>query len=488
MSVNWAVFAGFVFACAGTILIAVKASRRIGAGHGYFHSGSRQQHQISLAVYNVTLGAGLTFQMSVGQQFGWLGLLQVVCVLVGYLLLARFVLLFVPSQWVERKNVFAAADFEIAKATGARSWFGPTISAWLLVFFILVLAFEAYVAGNILAPLLIPGSPKLFAVCISFALLCVAMITAVVGGWQAVLNTDKVQIVAVLVVILVFLGTALRGGDGAEVSRSHPSLDLHGWTTLLLLSVFAVATQFYSPVNWGVVSHLRKEENSAFLVGGALASLLLGLITLGGVFVAVAPGSTPLETLLDRLHASWASPDLWGNIAGFVVVIGGVSMVLSTSDSLILKLVMLAYDNILGRDSKVAGSDPAELKRIRACVLGAFLLAFLPLAALWITQPQIIFTLVAIVTGLNVLAPLAVAVPILHRLGVLHLLRAWVFLVASVLVLVSGTLGLYFALQGMDNIVTWVSFGSLVLSLVLCSGLVMWGKADGGRTHSARMQ
>ncbi len=420
--------------------------------------------------------------MSIGQQYGWPAIFQVGSVFVGYALLAWFVQRFVPAEWIEQKNVFAAADGAIARATGAKSWFGPTITVWMLVFFILVLAFEAYIAGNVLAPLLAPVAPANFAACVSFVLLGVAMVCAVIGGWKAVLATDKLQIIAVLVVITVLLIAAVKGGpEGATAVR--PALDMHGWTTLGLLCAFAVATQFYSPVNWGIVTNLKRNQVATFLVGGGLASLLLGMLTVGGVIVAVAPGSAPLQTLLDRLHAAWATPDVWGSLAAFVVVIGAVSMILSTADSAILKLVMLAYDNVLGRDSKAVQNDPKELRRIRACVVGAFLVAFVPLAVLWITRPQVIFILVATVTGLNVLAPLTVAVPILNRLGGLHLLRRWVFVAISFIVCSTSVLALYFAVQGANNAVTWTSFGALLASVFFCAGLVAWAAISAKSTR-----
>jgi hypothetical protein len=482
MVLNWAGIAGFTVACAAAIWISSISVRRLRGVAGFFHSGSRGQHQVSLGAYNVTLGAGLAFQMSVGQQFGWLGLLQVGSVLAGYALLAWFVRNFIPLDWLAQKNVFAAADAEIERATGGRSWFGTTVSAWMLVFFILVLAFEAYVAGSLLTPLLAPRSPPFFAPTLSFALLFVAMASAVIGGWQAVLNTDKVQILAVIVVISVLLASALAGIRSLDTVATRPSLNIHAWTTLGLLCLFAVATQFYSPVNWGIVSHLQREHQTAtFLVGGALATLLLGMITLGGVLVAVTQGSTPLDTLLNSLHAVWASPGAWGYLAGFIVAIGGVSMILSTADSAILKLTMLAYDNILHRDSKSLQDDPKELRRIRACVVGAFLVAFVPLAFLWITRPQIIFVLVAMVTGLNVLAPITVAVPVLHKLRAMHLLRGQVFLAISIGICISSALGLYFAFRGMNDAVTWTSFGALVSSVVLLLALLLLAAAHHGK-------
>lgn len=478
MGINWAGLGGFIIACGGAILIAVRAARRSRAVGGFFHAGTTRQHQISLGAYNVTLGAGLAYQMSVGQQYGWAGLLQVSSVLIGYALLAWFLRKFVPPEWVEKKNVFAAADEAIARATGAKSWFGVTLSLWMLVFFILVLAFEAYVAGNLLTALVAPAGGAYAPVAVSFALLAVAMTCAVAGGWQAVLDTDKIQFAAVSVVIVVLLGTALAGGEPSSAPAQRPPLGLQAWLTIGVLSLFGVATQFYSPVNWGIVSHLkRRQQVATFLVGGGLGTLLLAMITVCGVVVALNPGSTPLQTLLERLHASWDSPGPWGYLAGFVVVVGGVSMVLSTADSAILKLVMLAYDNILGRDSKTVTRDSGELKWIRACVVGAFLAAFLPLAILWIAKPQIIFVLVAMVTGLNVLAPLAVAVPVLNRVRGAHLLRRWVFLAISFLVCFSSGLALYFAFRGMNDRVTWISLSGLFVSIIFCGTLVVWAVA-----------
>ncbi len=452
MILNWAGLAGFIIACGAAIAIASRSARRMQGKGSFFHSGTKGQHQIALGAYNVTLGAGLVFQLSVGQQFGWAALLQVGSVLVGYALLAWFLRRYVPVEWVQQKNVFAAADTAIAQAIGARSWFGFSVSAWMLLFFIMVLAFEAYVAGNLLLPLLAPGSHPMFAVAVSFTLLTVAMVYAVIGGWRAVLDTDKVQILAVAVVVLILLATAIVGREAVPAAPSRSAFEVQDWTTLALLCAFAIATQFYSPVNWGIVSNLRKGDHTAtFLVGGTLGTILLGIITVGGVIVSVTPGSTPLQTLLDSLHTSWASPDLLGYLAGFIVVIGGVSMILSTADSVILNLVMLVHDNVLGRDSKAVQNDPKDLGLIRAGVIGAFVVAFVPLAILWITQPQIIFILVAMVTGLNVLAPLTVAVPILHQRGAMDLLRGWVFLSVSIVVCVSSALGLYFAFRGMNR-------------------------------------
>ena len=482
MSPNWVSLAGFFVACGGAIAIASRSGRRMEGVRTFFHGGTKRQHQISLGVYNVTLGTGLTFQMSVGQQFGWLALLQVGSVFAGYVLLAWFLRRYVPNEWAEEKNVFAAADNAIARATGARSWFGFTLSLWLLIFFILVLAFEAYAAGNLLVPLLAPQSPPFFAVGISFTLLTVAMICGTIGGWQAVLDTDKVQIVAVAIVITVLLGSAVFGGDAEGTHPTREALDGTAWTTLAVLCLFAITTQFYSPVNWGIVSHLEKQQQTAtFLGGGGISTALLAMITLCGVVIAVAPDATPLETLLDRLHIAWASPGSLGYLAGFVVVIGGVSMILSTADSAMLKLILLVYDNVLGRDSKTLENDPKELSRIRMCVIGAFVVAFVPLAVLWITKPQIIYILVAMVTGLNVLAPLTVTVPVLHRLDGLRLLRGRIFWIMTALICTTSTLGLYFAFRGMYSEVTATSIGALLVSTALCTGLLVLARIGRGR-------
>ena len=461
----------------GFLVYAALVSRGVNTLGTFFHGGVARQHAISLGAFNVTLGAGLVYQMTLGVQFGIWAFLQVLAIPFGYLLLALFVSRCVPEGWMQARNVFAVADESIAAVTGRRSAFGLLFSLALSVFYILILALESYVAGGLLAAVTIPDGGTGAAVVLSFVLLFASLVYTLLGGMKAVLGTDLVQLVFIAALVVAISIVAFQVGAGGEVARG--GFTMSEVFILVTLVFLAIATQFYSPVNWATVSDLsRKEQFGTFLSGGIIGAVVLGLITFAGIRIGWQNGERPFDVVLGSFEMAGGGFGVYSVFLRVILICGMVSMVISTIDSVMIRIVMLLYDNVFSGDSKQASSSATALKSIRVGVVGAFGAFFVPLSLLNWFQPSVMFTLIGLVAGLNVLAPLACTLPYLaisdiRRLAVLT--PAVVASFSAFVVLCAGA-GFTFSLLGQSMVVTAVSVGGLILSCLGCLGLILFSR------------
>lgn len=403
-------------------LYAVPAARRITSPKTFFHRQELPANIISLTAANVTLGTGLAYLLLGGQQNGILMLFIPVMVWLGYYLLAHFTSRYVASDVLTGTNFLTGINERIAARTGTPSPFGLVVTVSLIVVYTLILPYEIFASSKIIAPLLFTQGGNTPAIVLSIIIFFAALLYVIFGGIAAVFATDKLQLGAILlfIPILAFIVFAYPSQDREPLLTLGFVLKLD--TTVIFnviaASVAALSTQFYSLLNWGYISHMEAAHREQLLkwVGG-LAALILTVIVAVGVFYPVKEGGDVVTDLM-ALYARIGSQSgilIW--VLSGISVLGMTSIVFSTVDSLIIKIIMFYYDNVAKRRSMSEEANPKELKSIRGMVFISFLLIFLILGYFNFIQPNLFYLLLAIAGGVTVFGPMLATVGYLSSKG-----------------------------------------------------------------------
>ncbi len=403
-------------------LYAIPAARSITSPKSFFHRQELPANIISLTAANVTLGTGLAYLLLGGQQNGILMLFIPAMVWLGYYLLAHFTSRYVASDVLAGTNFIAGINERIAVTTGAPSPFGLIVTVSLIVVYTLILPYEIFASSKIIAPLLFTQAGTTPAIVLSSIIFLAALFYVLFGGISAVFATDKLQLGAILLFIpaLAFMvfGYPIKGREPLLTLESVLKLDTTIIFNVIAASVAAVSTQFYSLLNWGYISHMEAAHRERLLkwVGG-VAALLLTVIVSIGVFYPVKEGGDVVTDLM-AFYARIGSQSgvlIW--VLSGISVLGMTSIVFSTVDSLIIKIIMFYYDNVAKRRSMSDETNPRELKSIRGLVFISFFLIFLILGYFNFIQPNLFYLLLAIVGGVTVFGPMLATVGYLSSKG-----------------------------------------------------------------------
>src|SRR5690349_2198633 len=100
----------FLVAVCAFAWIGFSASRRETSAHDYFHDRDLHKNVVSLTATNISLGTGLVYLVSGAQQNGLLMILPVLCVAIGYWLLAVFLERITAVSLRTGRNFLATID------------------------------------------------------------------------------------------------------------------------------------------------------------------------------------------------------------------------------------------------------------------------------------------------------------------------------------------------------------------------------------------
>lgn len=412
----------FIFTVIVFGLYALPAARHISSPKSFFHRHELPANIISLTAANVTLGTGLAYLLIGGQQNGILMFLIPVMVWLGYYLLAEFTSRYLAGNIRESNNFIADMSELIVIKTGAPSPFGLLTTASLIVVFALVLPFEIFASSKIIAPLLFAQGGNINAVVLSVIIFIAALLYVMFGGITAVFATDKLQLGAILVFIpslaFVVFGSSPNHGEPIVSISSALKLDTTVILTVIAASLAAISTQFYSLLNWGYISHMEGIQRARLLKWvGVFAGVLLAVIVSIGVFYPIKAGGDIVGDLMDLYSRLGTQSGIIIWVLSGVSVIGMTSIVFSTVDSLMIKIIMFYYDNLAKKHSGSEETDPKELKSIRVAVFIAFVFVFVVLGYFNNSQPNLFFLLLAIVGGITVFGPMLATVGYLSSKG-----------------------------------------------------------------------
>ena len=386
------------------LLIAVYTGRNIESVKDYFHRTGDIDWFLSLSAANVTLGTGVVYYLSSSGQFGWLMLLSPLMVLAGYLLFAKLLNDRHDLQTKSSGNFLKWVDEQIGKnqKISSRVSFYPTIS--LVLTFLLILAYEIYASATIFSQILFDDPTNQTTIYIAALLASVTIIYALWGGVAAVLKTDRIQIIGVLAVVGL-LGFAGLFKTGSEISNINISLipsSSDAYWGISAAVCGAIATQFYSLLNWGAVSNFPKGHDPAWTLRttGILTFFMLSILVLVGLFAGANEEGASFRSIINEPFLQ--SSSLWT----FVLVAGMVCIVFSTVDSLMIQITMFTYDNLLGKNSMDATVSLANVRNLRLLAISIFVLALGSVIIFIATQQDLLFLLFAVAGGVIVYAPL----------------------------------------------------------------------------------
>ena len=392
--------------------VAIAAGRGIGSPRDYFHNPSKTANTLSLTIANITVGSGIVYLISGAATNGPLMYAVPVTLFASYWLLAVYVDRVVPESLRESRNFLSGVSDAIETATGRRSSFGISVTCALVCVYVLFLAFEVYASAQLLSPMLFADAPGA-AAWLSIGLFALALFYTVVAGIRGVFRTDKLQFSAVLLLLTILVFASFSGRSTSTTSPAAVT-GLGALPAIAAACLATLATQFYSVLNWGTISHLpSSQRKSVLLPVGALTAALVAVAITAGLAVVGEPD--PVGTVLARYFGLVSDSGLLATSLAVVMVVGIVSIVVSTMDSLMLTITMFWYDNVIGRNSQSGEDSAAELKRLRLITVGCFAAGFLPLLYLNDSRPSLFFTLLAIAGGVIVYAPLIAVAGIIAR-------------------------------------------------------------------------
>lgn len=407
MSITLAVF---IVCLIGFCLIAIPARSTVTSPKSFFHSSSTRLNTISLVVANMTVGTGVAYLLASGHTNGILTLLISGGVFVGYRILRWFVSDVIPERIKAAPNFFSGIKSGIEEERTELSIIGWTVSAPLIFIYTLVLGFEIFASSQIFAGLMFGVSGVQTQILLSVVLFTVSLVLAWSGGVSGVFRNDRLQFVLILFFLVVLTVLTARGiffeGKATGINPAWFKADTSTLLNLAMAILSSITTQIYSLFGWYALSNIKENSEQQKLL--VTASLLIGgfiaiLLAIGALSNVNWPAG--IATGIAELVGTLQADGIFGDVIVAVIIVGLLSILLSTTDSLVLSLTMFIYDNVLGKDSMSENADSAAIKSIRKLMGSIFTLAFLALALMHYASPNIFYLLLAIASGAEVFAP-----------------------------------------------------------------------------------
>jgi hypothetical protein len=465
--------AALVFAWVG-----FSSAKREHSVNDYFHHSDLNKNAVSLTATNITLGTGLVYLVRGAQQNGLLMLLPVLCVGVGYWLLALFLERATVVTARRGKNFLASVDEEISRATGTPSLFAKCVSASLIFVFVLLLAFEIFASAKVISPFLFKTPVLSAEVVLSTVIFCVTVVYTLLGGVRATFGVDIVQVPLICLFLPVFLVSAIPDWNHPSVVLSRLEASLNTSPKVLLAvgiaCVNSLATQFYSILNWGAVSNVELDHQQKLLrrVGWATTAVI-SLFVLTGILHPKGATGDAWQDLVQHLSAIGQSTDWISYLLSGIITLGMTSILLTTTDAVVVNCLLFAYDNLLGGNSKAMENDRASLRKIRLIGAGVFGICFAVLCAINYLQPDPFYLLLSMAGGVAVFAPLIVTAGYLvSRPKSLRVLNNSVVLAFFGLFLVSGIADVVLLSQR-SSLVPYIGLSAFATAALLCLSLLL---------------
>lgn len=467
------VFAAFGFAAAG----------RQRSAKDYFHDAGLRRNVVSLTATNITLGTGLVYLVTGAQHNGVLMLLIPLMVFLGYYLQALFLEKATSARVRRGKNILASLDDQIREATGAASPFARTVSGSLVLVYVLVLAFEIFASSKVVAPFLFRTPSVTAEIALSVVIFCITILYTILGGVRAIFNVDIVQVPLICIFLPVLVWTSIPDGlkpsEVAERLSANVKLDAAVLVGVAIACMNAITTQFYSLINWGAVSHVELANQQRLLKWvGATTAVVLTVFVAVGLLHPVQHGGQVWQEIAREYSQLVLGSNLRAYVLSGILLCGMASVLLTTTDAVVMTCIMFWYDNVARGDSTSGKEDILELKRIRRIGATTFTVCFAILMAINYWQPDPFYLLLSMAGGVVVFAPMIATAGYLSSRGdALGVFSRWVVYLYFVVFILSGVADTVL----LSRKSPWVSYVGLVafaLSSIISAGVVIHARAS----------
>lgn len=382
----------------------------------FFHFPGERRNLISLGIADITLGTGLIYVLTASAQSGMFMLSIPLGLLVGYILYSRFIsYLSIKGNGINKNLFITVRDGLTSKAKVGKMYFDLCITIPIVLIFLFVFSFELFASSALIAAILAPDSMAAAQISIVLILFVSSFAASFFGGMQANVKNDKILAATIIVlVVLIILAAVQQAGVQSNINEASTKHWLHGVSGVeaavvaAILAFFnGVTTQFYSilnaytAANFVQVSSLRKVM---VRVGYTVSLVLLVLVCVGALSNFGSTGSSLPESVANAFGATFGE-SMIGQVVKGAIIIGMVSVVFSTVDTLMMSLTYFVYRNILDRE--ITEAESSRSPRLVLSVL--FAVGFIPLLGLFATQPNLFYLLLTVATGASVFAPLLVS-------------------------------------------------------------------------------
>ncbi len=246
----------------------------------------------------------------------------------------------------------------------------------VLVAVLIVVAWTGVVSGQIVAAARVAGFLGVGDVngwMIAFTAVLVAY--AVIGGQRAILRTDALQGVLILLglvaaaVALLLDGAMLAALPGAlpAGALSFPVSASFGWVELLRMAVLVGSVYVVGPDIYTRVLSARDAATAqrAVLYAAAFVVPAAALVALIGLMAGVRAPGIPAEEALPWIMANGLPPAVAGLL--FVALMGAL---MSSADSTLLGQGVVCADDVIGRKWSLSEKRAVLVSRISVAALG----------------------------------------------------------------------------------------------------------------------
>lgn len=362
--------------------------------------------------------------------------------------------------------------------------------------FMFAFAVELTVGSRFFAGL-VPGVPTWVVV---VALSVVAFVYTAMGGFRAVIVTDRIQMISIWLLLLAlpafYLYYVLTHGGWAENFAKIPSeiLDFSYREGLpaFLLGIFVInVPAFISDMSiWQRIAGAQKNET---VTGGLLRSVLSSAAT-WGLFALLACFAFMIVTPADGVNPLVSVVKIIGGTKGvlakfvlFFVTLGLYGAMLSTASTQLIAVSHTLYEDVFSRIRKQALSDrltsKKELRISRAILVGAAVISTILVQLLSSAGFSIVDLVFAIYGAQLGLCPLVIGCLLLDRER-LRRVSNWAALAVGAGFVTGWGTAIYGRFTGNTSLVFLAPVCSLVISAaILCIGFLA-GKTPGSQVRT----
>jgi len=479
IDLNWYLFGAVV---AAFTWFGFSASTKERSTKDYFHSAELHKNVVSLTATNITLGTGLVYLVVGAQHNGLLMFLVPVAVWLGYVLQGLYLEQATHISARTGRNFLAGVNEQLSEATGRPSPFARIVSASLVSVFVLVLAFEIFASSKVVAPFLFREVNSTAEAWMSVIIFGITVLYTILGGVRAVFAVDVIQVPLVCIFLPVFIWTTVP--DAKDPGRLLVDLsqtlriDMTALSAIAIACMNAVATQFYSILNWGAVSNVAPRQQRHLLNRvGFLTAVVLTVFVLVGLLHRGEPGVQVWQDIT-KLYAALSSQSgpLAFALSG-ILLLGMTSILLSTTDAIVISAILFWYDNVVGGDSLDSKASSTELRRIRTIGAVSFGLCFAVLLTINYLQPDPFYLLLSMAGGVVVFAPMIAAAGYVCSLGreAAQVFSARIIYSYFAVFILAGVVDIVL-LWKRSTLVSYVGLVAFLVALVLSLSVVAKGR------------
>jgi Na+/proline symporter len=358
---------------------------------------------VSLTAANVSLGTGFAYYFDGVYRNGILFILIPLSVLLGYIWLDAF-LKGLPAEISQGKNIIDSLNDRISLDLGKPSYFKNVLSYTLVTVFCLILSFEIFASSSIISSVIYNDADVFNQIKISIIIISTVLIYTTLGGIKGVVRSDIFQLIFLLIAIVGLILFLMRQ-ESTTIQLSLQSIiklnDINIWIAVTTSAVLAIATQFYSLINLGIITHLDQSNRSKLLIWGGLSSTIVFLlIFIVAMLNNVDSNVQPLMSFLNSISANKSK------VLSCLLIVGFLSIVFSTIDTVIITLGMFTHDNIENKNSKSKEVIKNEINRIRVKILAFFTVTLFFLGFFNFFRPNLYYLLLGLGSPIAILAPM----------------------------------------------------------------------------------